>query len=123
MYRLSVSDSFSAAHKLCGYEGACKNLHGHNWKVKVTLACDVLDDIGMALDFGVIKQLLEEILGELDHSYLNDLPYFRDKNPTSENLSRYIYERFETALTELPATVESVEVFESERSSVTYSHV
>lgn len=123
MYRLSVSDSFSAAHKLCGYEGACKNLHGHNWKVKVTLACDVLDDIGMALDIGVIKQLLEEILGELDHSYLNDLPYFRDKNPTSENLSRYIYERFETALTELPATVESVEVFESERSSVTYSHV
>jgi 6-pyruvoyltetrahydropterin/6-carboxytetrahydropterin synthase len=118
-----VSDSFSAAHKLCGYEGACKNLHGHNWKVKVTLACDVLDDIGMALDFGVIKQLLEEILGELDHSYLNDLPYFRDKNPTSENLSRYIYERFEAALTELPGRVESVEVFESERSSVTYSHV
>lgn len=123
MYRLSVSDSFSAAHKLCGYEGACKNLHGHNWKVKVTLACDVIDDIGMALGFGVIKRLLEEILSELDHSYLNDLPYFQDKNPTSENLSRYIYERFEAALTRLPGRVESVEVFESERSSVTYSHV
>ena len=123
MYRLSVSDNFSAAHKLCGYEGACKNLHGHNWKVKVTLACDVLDDIGMALDFGVIKRLLGEILDELDHNYLNDLPYFKDKNPTSENLSRYIFERFELALTQLPGKVESVEIFESERSSVTYSHV
>ncbi len=123
MYRLRVSDSFSAAHKLCGYEGACKNLHGHNWKVKVSLVCDVLDDIGMALDFGVIKKLLADILAELDHAYLNDLPRFKEQNPTSENLARYIYERFETALLTLPGKVESVEIFESERSSVIYSHV
>jgi len=123
MYRLSVSDSFSAAHRLCGYEGACRNLHGHNWKVKVCLASDTLDEIGMALDFGIIKSILAEVLDELDHAYLNDLPAFKDQNPTSENLARYIYERFERELADKPANVESVEIQESERSAVVYSHV
>ncbi|MCB5228492.1 MAG: 6-carboxytetrahydropterin synthase QueD [Candidatus Cloacimonetes bacterium] len=122
MYRLSVSDSFSAAHKLCGYEGACRNLHGHNWKVKVCLASQELDGIGMALDFGVIKELLTKILDELDHAYLNDLPAFKDQNPTSENLARYIFERFEKEFADTKIKTESVEIQESERSSVVYSH-
>lgn len=122
MYRLSVSDSFSAAHKLCGYEGACRNLHGHNWKVKVCLASPELDEIGMALDFGVIKELLTKILDELDHAYLNDLPAFKDQNPTSENLARYIFERFEKEFADTKIKTESVEIQESERSSVVYSH-
>lgn len=122
MYRLSVSDSFSAAHKLCGYEGACRNLHGHNWKVKVCLASAELDEIGMALDFGVIKELLTKILDELDHAYLNDLPAFKDQNPTSENLARYIFERFEKEFADTKIKTESVEIQESERSSVVYSH-
>ena len=123
MYRLSVSDSFSAAHRLCGYEGACRNLHGHNWKVKVCLATDQLDKIGMALDFGVIKQILATILDELDHAYLNELPAFKQQNPTSENLARYVFERFESALNGQNVKVESVEIQESERSAVVYSHV
>ena len=48
MYKLSVTDSFSAAHRLCGYEGACSNLHGHNWTVRVALEAERLDNIGMA---------------------------------------------------------------------------
>lgn len=123
MYRLSVSDSFSAAHRLCGYQGACRNLHGHNWKVKVCLATDQLDEIGMALDFGVIKQFLASILDELDHAYLNELPAFTRHNPTSENLARYVFERFERELAGKPVQVESVEIQESERSAVVYSHV
>lgn len=123
MYRLSVSDSFSAAHRLCGYEGACRNLHGHNWKVKVCLASDQLDEIGMALDFGVIKEILAAVLDELDHAYLNDLHAFKEQNPTSENLARYVFERFERELAGKPVNVESVEIQESERSAVVYSHV
>lgn len=122
MYRLTVSDSFSAAHRLCGYEGACRNLHGHNWKVKVCLASRELDEIGMAMDFGEIKRILSGLLEELDHAYLNDLPAFKKQNPTSENLARYIFERFEDELKGTQVKIESVEIGESERSAVVYSH-
>ena len=122
MYKLSVTDSFSAAHRLCGYEGACSNLHGHNWTVRVALEAERLDNIGMAMDFGHIKALLKEITDGLDHAYLNDLPAFAEQNPTSENLARHIFERMAEALTGKPVRVTEVEVRESERSSVTYSH-
>lgn len=123
MYKLSVTDTFSAAHRLCGYEGACRNLHGHNWKVRVSLSSSKLDGIGMAMDFGVIKQILSNILEELDHAYLNDLPAFTQQNPTSENLARYIYDRFVQELARQDVSVCEVEICESERSSVVYSHV
>ncbi|MDD3142656.1 MAG: 6-carboxytetrahydropterin synthase QueD [Candidatus Cloacimonetes bacterium] len=122
MYKLSVTDSFSAAHRLCGYEGACSNLHGHNWTVRVALEADQLDKIGMAMDFGRIKALLGEITDELDHAYLNELTAFTEQNPTSENLARFIYERMMESLAAEPVRVAEVEVCESERSSVTYSH-
>lgn len=122
MYKLSVTDSFSAAHRLCGYEGACSNLHGHNWKVRVGLQATQLDDIGMAMDFGTIKQMLSEILEELDHAYLNELADFRELNPTSENLARYILERLQASLNNPTVQVCEVEICESERSSVIYSN-
>ncbi len=122
MYKLSVTDTFSAAHRLCGYEGACSNLHGHNWKVRVGLQSSQLDEIGMAMDFGVIKSLLDDILQELDHAYLNDIPAFTEINPTSENLAKYIFDRLEKMLSGSSASVCEVEICESERSSVIYTN-
>lgn len=122
MYKLSVTDSFSAAHRLCGYEGACKNLHGHNWVVRVCIIATELDEIGMALDFGVIKKLLSSVLNPLDHAYLNEVPELAGMNPTSENLAKYIYERMQAQLEGQSARVRSVEICESERSSVVYSN-
>ncbi|MCB5265398.1 MAG: 6-carboxytetrahydropterin synthase QueD [Candidatus Cloacimonetes bacterium] len=122
MYLLNVSDHFSAAHRLCGYEGACSNLHGHNWKVRVGIACHELDKIGMALDYGIIKEILGGILAVLDHEYLNDLPLLDGQNPTSENLARIIYDKMAEALKPYPAKIKEVEIHESERSSVIYSH-
>lgn len=122
MYKLSVTDSFSAAHRLCGYEGACSNLHGHNWSVRVALQSEKLDQIGMAMDFGCIKSLLKEITDELDHAYLNELKAFTEMNPTSENLARYIYKRMAQALAGEAVTVCEVEICESGSSSVVYSH-
>ncbi|MFO8144683.1 MAG: 6-carboxytetrahydropterin synthase QueD [Candidatus Syntrophosphaera sp.] len=121
MYKLSVTDSFSAAHRLEGYAGACCNLHGHNWKVRVGIIAGELDDIGMAMDFKLIKTLLSGILGELDHAYLNDLPALAGVNPTSENLAKYIYGRFEASLAGNSARICEVEICESENSSVIYS--
>jgi 6-pyruvoyltetrahydropterin/6-carboxytetrahydropterin synthase len=120
MYYLSVSDTFSAAHRLCGYQGACSNLHGHNWKVRVGLKTAKLDEIGMAMDFGIIKAILSKILDELDHAYLNEVQSLHGINPTSENLARHIYERMETELALQPATMFEVEICESDRSSVVY---
>jgi len=120
MYYLSVSDTFSAAHRLCGYQGACSNLHGHNWKVRIGLQTDKLDEIGMAMDFGIIKTMLKHILDELDHAYLNEVKSLNGLNPTSENLARFIFERMAKELEEQPARIYEVEICESERSSVVY---
>ncbi|MDD2228371.1 MAG: 6-carboxytetrahydropterin synthase QueD [Candidatus Cloacimonetes bacterium] len=120
MYYLSVSDSFSAAHRLCGYEGACSNLHGHNWKVRVGLKTDTLDNIGMAMDFGIIKTILKGILDNFDHAYLNEVACLDGLNPTSEHLARYIFELMEKELLNQPASVYEVEICESDRSSVVY---
>jgi 6-pyruvoyltetrahydropterin/6-carboxytetrahydropterin synthase len=120
MYKLNVISSFSSAHKLNGYEGLCRNLHGHNWKVRLCVMCDKLDEIGMAMDFGIIKSKLNELLEDLDHRFLNDLPAFSDINPTSENLARYIFEQMGTKLTQCPCEVVEVEVWESEKASVIY---
>lgn len=122
MYYLSVSDTFSAAHRLCGYQGACSNLHGHNWKVRVCVKTDKLDEIGMALDFGIIKQILKDILDKFDHAYLNDVEGFVTQNPTSENLARHIFDKFAAALTDSAVSVHEVEICESERSSVVYKN-
>jgi len=122
MYYLSVSDTFSAAHRLCGYEGACSNLHGHNWKVRVGLKTDQLDNIGMAMDFGRIKSILQSILADFDHAYLNEVPALQGCNPTSENLARHIYQRFDQAIADSGVEIHEVEICESERSSVVYRH-
>ena len=122
MYKLNVSETFSAAHRLNGYQGLCCNLHGHNWKVRVCLACSALDEIGMALDFGIIKQLLRSILTPLDHAYLNDLPQFAGINPTSEHLAQHIHKEMQKLLTGTGCTVLEVEISESEKTSVVYQN-
>ena len=78
MYKLNVTSNFSSAHKLDGYEGLCKNLHGHNWKVRIGIICEKIDDIGMTIDFGEVKKYLNEVMIMLDHTYLNELEYFKD---------------------------------------------
>lgn len=82
--------------------------------------CDTLDEIGMAMDFGIIKNKLNELLESLDHKFLNDLPAFQSMNPTSENLARYIFEQMGQRLSQCPCEVVETEVWESEKASVIY---
>ena len=119
MYQLRVTTYFAAAHQLREYEGKCENLHGHNWRVDVVVASDTLDDTGMAIDFKVLKGLIEEILDDYDHRYLNDVPPFDRINPTTENMARHLYERLGTRVPDT-AHVESVTCWESERCGATY---
>ena len=119
MYRLKVIDHFSAAHQLKGYQGECEELHGHNWKVEVEVQGDRLNSVGLLFDFKQLRQHLSGIIGEMDHSFLNDLPAFRDANPSSEQLARHIYTGLKQRLPSLVSPV-SVTVWESENACATY---
>ena len=119
MYRLTVESEFSAAHHLVDYPGACKRVHGHNWKVRVTFSAPELNDLGMVVDLMELEKLLDECVKPLDHRVINEVPPFDRLNPTSENIARHIYQQLQP---KLPAIhLESVQLFETDDFSVTYS--
>jgi len=119
MYELSVENEFAAAHRLVGYHGLCENLHGHNWRVETTVGSSVLNDLGMVMDFQDLKKAINDVLDQLDHKYLNDIPPFDRDNPTTERLARYVAERLDRRLPDT-VRVQRVQVWESGRSSATY---
>ena len=120
MYEVMVEDSFDAAHQLVGYDGPCENLHGHGWKVQVFISGNKLNELGMLIDFKEVKASLKQILSKLDHGNLNDLPDFKKSNPTSENVSGYIFNEL-IKIMDKKLSLNKVTVFESPTSSATYT--
>ena len=120
MYEVKIITQFAAAHRLENFYGKCEALHGHNWKVEVFLQGTQLDGAGLLLDFGVVKARARELLEELDHKYLNEVPAFREQNPSSENLARWLYERLSAALNQGGVKVSRVSVWESDTSCASY---
>lgn len=123
LFKLTVTESFSAAHRICGYPGKCADLHGHNWVVEVTVAGRELDELGMLVDLRVLKDALKAVTERLDHKYLNELPEFVEApNPTSENIAIYISDEFRSELStkKIPPDicVRKVSVYEGPRSQV-----
>ena len=119
MYELVVEKTFAGAHNLRNYDGECERLHGHNWRVEVTLKAEKLDDIGMVIDFKIVKKKLEEILSRFDHSYLNELSEFKQENPTTENVSKLIYNNLSEQLPP-EISVAKVKTWESEKCAAAY---
>jgi 6-pyruvoyltetrahydropterin/6-carboxytetrahydropterin synthase len=91
MFEVSVEADFSAAHALRGYPGDCARLHGHNWIVRVCVRCQELDETGIGIDFRVVKDHVKAVLRGLDHNNMNELPPFKDTNPSAEHIARYLY--------------------------------
>ncbi len=120
MYELMIESRFAAAHQLRGYKGRCENLHGHNWKVQVAVTADRLNDIGLAMDFGDLKMITNEVVSTLDHGMLNDIFPFTEINPSSENIAKWIYESLKKRIDTEDIEVSSVTVWESETASATY---
>jgi 6-pyruvoyltetrahydropterin/6-carboxytetrahydropterin synthase len=116
VYKLQVEADFSSAHNLRGYKGKCEELHGHNWKVELTAGSKDLDKTGMVLDFKFLKASLNKILDKLDHKYLNEVDYFKEVNPTSENIAKYIYDSLKGEVSGLI----SITVWESDKARATY---
>lgn len=120
MYRLTIHTSFAAAHCLINYQGDCENLHGHNWRVEVSVTARELDKAGLGIDFKVLKQETNGLLRTLDHKYLNELEPFKEISPSSENISRYLYHELSRRLNDGNVTIESITVWESDNAAATY---
>lgn len=123
MFELTVEVPFSAAHCIRDHPGRCAGLHGHNYRVIVTVAGDELDGQGMIIDFGALKEICRQVIDPLDHTFLNEVPAFAEANPTAENLARHIYQGVEGKLARTGTgrvRIDSVAVYESDRSSATY---
>ena len=121
MYLVSVEQNFDAAHCLRNYGGKCESLHGHSFKVVVTIKATRLNEIGLAYDFTVLKGQLNEVLTRFDHTSLNEIQPFTELNPSSENIAMVVYDEMKLMLTKAPVTIENVEVWESPTSHVIYS--
>jgi 6-pyruvoyltetrahydropterin/6-carboxytetrahydropterin synthase len=123
MFQVSVEDTFSSGHALRGYRGKCENVHGHNYRVRVTVEGPQLDSIGLLVDFTLLKQVMREIIGRLDHQFINDLEPFRTVNPSAENLAKYFYDEMQRGLNHLPpgARITDAIVWETDTSQAKYS--
>jgi len=133
MFDIAIKTEFSSAHNLREYLGKCEALHGHNWKVEVKLSSEKLDKIGMVMDFTKVKEITRDIIQDMDHKYLNDIPYFsaeggsasggKNINPTSENIAKFIFDKVNQALSKESKSVvlKSVTIWENDNSYATYS--
>ncbi|HDM75128.1 MAG TPA: 6-carboxytetrahydropterin synthase QueD [Deltaproteobacteria bacterium] len=120
LYEVKIITGFAAAHNLRNFKGKCENLHGHNWKIEVVLRGHRLDDCDLLIDFAEVKAETNRILDELDHNYLNDIPFFQENNPSSENIARYIFEKLTSKFENKGISVYSVSAWESENACATY---
>lgn len=122
MFEVAVEETFAAGHALRNYHGKCENVHGHNYKVRVVLAGEALDEAGLVYDFVELKRRIAEVIRGLDHKFLNDLPPFTELNPSAENLAKYFYEELNRRLGASPngARLREVTIFETETTTATY---
>lgn len=121
MYAIKVHSHFNAAHNLRGYRGKCEKLHGHNWKVEVEIAASGLNNLSMVCDFKEVRQRLQRVLKELDHTYLNKLASFKRDNPTSEKIAELIYRSLQRLIKGRRLRLTKVCVWETENSCAVFS--
>ncbi|MDP8218913.1 MAG: 6-carboxytetrahydropterin synthase QueD [Candidatus Theseobacter exili] len=112
-YEITVQDSFSAAHRLTDFKGPCENLHGHNWRIEVTVSALELDKAGMVIDFCKLQSSLKDSIAKYDHTVLNDLDVFSENSPSSEHLAGMILETLSQNLDNERTSVEKVTVWET----------
>ncbi len=104
---------FEAAHRLPNHPGKCRDLHGHSYKLTVSVDRPVDPESGIAIDFSDMKKVIRcEVIDLLDHKYMNDLI----DNPTAEVMSVWIWQRLSETL---PGLVE-IELHETSKCSVVY---
>ena len=120
MFEVSVEQTFAAGHALRNYHGKCENVHGHNYRVMVTIRGPQLDSIGLLVDFVEVKKLMNRVIDRLDHQFINDLAPFDTINPSAENMAKYFYDEISTGLGTGSVRVGEVRIWETDTASATY---
>ena len=120
MYELKVISKFAAAHQLKMVTEKCENLHGHNWKVEVYVTGEDLNKYGVVMDFGEIKKHLSAIMDMLDHKFLNEIESFKNSNPSSEIIAKFIADELQLRFSDPLISVSRVSVWESDDACATY---
>jgi 6-pyruvoyltetrahydropterin/6-carboxytetrahydropterin synthase len=120
MFTIKVETRFWASHQLTLPDGSKEPLHHHNWAVIAKVCGDKLDSMGLVMDFGRLKAMVEEITAGFDNAQLDSIDYFRRNNPSAENVAKYIFDKVEP---KLPGGVElrSIKVIEEPGCSAKFS--
>ncbi|MCX8044824.1 MAG: 6-carboxytetrahydropterin synthase QueD [Desulfobacterota bacterium] len=121
MFELTVESSFAAAHRLRDYQGKCETIHGHTWRVAMSVTAPAVNQIGIAADFHDLKTILKQVLEPLDHVCLNDIPPFTELNPSSENIARFLFGRLKALVQQHGVQLSKVTVWESPTACAAYS--
>lgn len=121
MFEVSVQRTFAAGHALRNYHGKCENVHGHNYRVQITVNGEQLDPNGLLVDFLELKRLTDQVIEYLDHRFINDLAPFDVLNPSAENIAKYFYDRVSSGLKDaVPVRISEVRIWETDTSSAVY---
>ena len=120
MYELKVVTKFAAAHQLTMVGEKCENMHGHNWKIEVYVRGEKTDGAGVLMDFGIVKKHVREIMALLDHKYLNELDFFQNSQPSSENIAYFVATALQKRIDSPTASVSKVTAWESDDAGATY---
>ncbi len=120
MYELKVVTKFAAAHQLTMAGSKCENMHGHNWKIEVYVKGEKTDEAGVLVDFSIIKKHVRDIMSILDHKYLNELEYFQQRQPSSENIAFLVATELQKKIDNPAVSVSRVTAWESDDAGATY---
>ncbi len=120
MFDIFIKTHFAGAHHLREYPGNCEQPHGHNWKVQVTVRAMQLDELGMGIDFKILKKKVNEVVDQLDHRDLNEHPAFLNQNPSSEHIAVFLFDQLKDILHHDRYSLYSVMIRETDNSGLTY---
>ena len=119
-FEIATTRHFAAAHQLRLYDGSLEPLHGHNWRVRVTVAAAKLDAIGVVMDFHELERLVDAVVVPMHNRHLNELPPFASElNPSAENVALHVGRSVTPRLPRGVGLV-SVEVWETDGNSALY---
>ena len=100
MFTISVETNFWASHQLVLLDGSKEPVHHHNWLVSADVSSDRLNSMAVVMNFQKLKEMVDNIVAEFDNTSLNEISYFRQNNPSAENVAGYIYEKLRNKLPE-----------------------
>ena len=116
-FEIRTTREFSAAHQLRLYDGSLEPIHGHNWRVRVTVQAKALDPIGVVMDFHELERRVDQIVIPWHNRHLNETEAFAHDNPSAENVALHIGR---SLVLPTGVTVRSVEVWETGGNSAVY---